>query len=185
MKQNKLFSTWDWIEATLLIILILGISSLVARSQTTNVVTVAWDPNPVEDVVTGYVVYYGLTSNTTTNKIPTVETQQAITNLTWNSEHWFYVTATNAVGLESDPSTVLNYTVPEQPTIPGAPKTLRIELKILSANQILGPFTNEVAHIGYRYTLPMELFVADVSSISAAGTNDEALLLLPPTPTGP
>lgn len=183
MKRNVLKKTWDWIELILLVLLILGISALVARSQTTNVVTVAWDPNPVEDVVTGYVVYYGLTSDTVTNKLATTETQQAITNLTWSAEHWFFVTATNAYGLESDPSTVLNYTVPEQPVIPGSPKTLRIELKILSATQILGPFTNEVASIGYRYTLPMELFVADVSSITVDDTNSEPVMLLPPTPS--
>jgi len=177
----KYHNTLGW--ACLLGTLLLLLTAAIARAQVTNIVTVAWDANPEPNI--GYVVHYGLTSDTVTNKLRTASLEQSITNLTWNAEHWFFVTATNEWGLESDPSTVLNYTVPAQPVKPAAPTTLLIELKLLSGNQILGPFTNNVANIEYRFEMPMQLFVANIESVKLTDESEPVINISPPLPIKP
>ena len=82
-------------------------------------VTVAWDPNPETDIA-GYRVYYGRVGTTVTNMVsPGTLTQQQVISLLPATQYWFYVTAFNAAGLESDPSQVLTYTTPvnQSPTV--------------------------------------------------------------------
>lgn len=82
-------------------------------------VTVAWDPNP-ETNIAGYNVYYGVVGASVTNKVsPGTTTQQQVINLQPQTQYWFYVTAFNTVGLESDKSAVLTYTTPinQAPTV--------------------------------------------------------------------
>ncbi|MBI1178175.1 hypothetical protein GC207_12140 [bacterium] len=82
-------------------------------------VTVAWDPNPEPDIA-GYNVYYGVVGSGVTNKVsPGTATQQQVISLKPQTQYWFYVTAFNTAGLESDPSQVLNYTTPvnQAPTV--------------------------------------------------------------------
>lgn len=75
-------------------------------------VSVAWDPNP-ETNIAGYNVYYGVVGTTLTNKVsPGTTTQQQVINLQPQTQYWFYVTALNTAGLESDKSVVLTYTTP-------------------------------------------------------------------------
>jgi hypothetical protein len=75
-------------------------------------VTVAWDPNPEPDIA-GYHVYYGVVGSGVTNKVsPGTTTQQQVISLQAQTQYWFYVTAFNTAGLESDPSETLTYTTP-------------------------------------------------------------------------
>lgn len=99
--------------------------SIILAATIGNSVTVAWDRNPEPDVDL-YKVYYGPVGSGTTNSVPAGNNlQQAVTNLTYDVEHWFYVTANNTVGLESDPSTVLTYTpILGAPPVPPASVTV-------------------------------------------------------------
>ncbi len=73
-------------------------------------VRVAWDPNP-ESNIQGYRIYYGRSAGGVTNVLDVGnQTTGAITNLAYSTPHFFYVTAYNTFGLESDPSEVLTYT---------------------------------------------------------------------------
>jgi len=84
-------------------------------------VTVAWDANPEPDI-SGYQVYYGTVSAGSTNVVPVIgNTQQEIAGLQPQQQYWFYVTAKNTAGLESDPSTILFYT-----TADNAPPTVTL-----------------------------------------------------------
>lgn len=97
-----------------------------------------WDNSP-DPTVTGYRVYYGGVTNIGTNEVhvytntvdaklgdsnvlayltakgyviaPTC-TVSAVSNLTVRLRYFFYVTAYEVNGLESDPSNVIYYTVP-------------------------------------------------------------------------
>lgn len=157
-----------------------------ATAQVTNVVTVAWDANPEPDEPEfSYRIYYGPDElEGLTNVLNVANAKQgSVTNLSWGVRHWFYVTASNAIGLESEPSEVLFYTLPPEPVAPAAPAAVTLELRIRSATQVLGPFTNEVAALRYRHALPMELFVAEISGITAE-TNGVGASATPPVPGG-
>ncbi len=81
-------------------------------------VTLAWDANPEPDVA-GYKIYFGSPAgsfdqvvdagNTTTTTIP---------NVTAGATYSFYATCYNTSGLESEPSNIVQYTIPlvEDPT---------------------------------------------------------------------
>lgn len=71
-------------------------------------VTVAWDPNPENDIA-GYNTYLGFVGTAVTNKLTTTNTEQPVINMALDTNYWFYVTAFNTSGLESDPSIVLTY----------------------------------------------------------------------------
>lgn len=91
-------------------------------------VTVAWDPNPETDIA-GYRVYYGRAGTTVTNVVtPGTATQQQVVSLLPATQYWFYVTAFNTAGLESDPSQVLTYTTPVNaaPTVTLGPDRIAI-----------------------------------------------------------
>lgn len=95
------------VGAVLILLLITGI---VSPAQT---VTLAWDPNPEPDVV-GYRLYYGPTNRSYTNSVNSVtnETKATVSGLTRGETYFFYVTASNDLGLESGQSTEIYYTVP-------------------------------------------------------------------------
>jgi len=75
-------------------------------------VRVAWDPNP-ESNIQGYRIYYGQSGSGSTSMIDVGnQTTGAVTNLAYSTPYFFYVTAYNNFGLESDPSESLAYTTP-------------------------------------------------------------------------
>lgn len=75
-------------------------------------VRIAWDPNP-ENNIAGYRIYFGQTSGGQTNIVEVGNnTVGSVTNLAFATSYFFYVTAYNVFGLESDPSETLNYTTP-------------------------------------------------------------------------
>ncbi len=99
-------------------------------------VTVAWDANPEPDI-SGYQVYYGVVSSGSTNVVPVSgSTQQQVAGLQPQRQYWFYVTAKNSAGLESDPSTVLFYT-----TADNAPPTVTLgdDARLVIAPAVIRP----------------------------------------------
>lgn len=68
--------------------------------------SLAWDPN-TEDTVIGYRLYFGLVGGNATNSMEVVSTTATVPNLPAGSNHFFFVTAFDAYGQESTPSTVL------------------------------------------------------------------------------
>jgi hypothetical protein len=97
----------------------IGLAAASAAQAAPDRVTVAWDANPEPDIAS-YNVYYGIVGSGVTNSIsPGSTTQQQVINLLPQTEYWFYVTAVNTAGLESDPSQVLTYTTPvnQAPTV--------------------------------------------------------------------
>jgi hypothetical protein len=106
-------------ELTKSILLAAWLGFAATAQATPDRVTVAWDPNPETDIA-GYNVYYGIVNSGVTNKVsPGKTTQQQVISLRAQTQYWFYVTAFNAAGLESDPSQVLSYTTPinQAPTV--------------------------------------------------------------------
>lgn len=74
-----------------------------------NTVTLAWDPSP-DPTVTGTFFYYGPVSTNTTNVfgVRSNVTVVVLSNvLDTNLTYWFFVTATNQYGVESEPSNVV------------------------------------------------------------------------------
>jgi VCBS repeat-containing protein len=81
-------------------------------AQTSQSVTLAWDPSPDPDVV-GYVVYCGGTSGVyayATNV--TNQTSAQMTGLQSGQTYFFAVTARDSLGMESLPSNEISYQVP-------------------------------------------------------------------------
>jgi hypothetical protein len=159
----------------ILLLLFLGIS--IGSSQVTNRVIVAWDANPEPDI-TGYFVRYGIEGSGETNvSIAGLETTNTITGLDWASRYWFFVTASNQF-LESEPSIVLFYDVMPEPVAPAVPTTITIEIELLSASGVHGPFQSVAT---YQFTRTNEFFFADVKSITVS-TSGPVSIVPPPLP---
>lgn len=107
------------------------ISALLLLSSTASFaanVTLAWDPNPPEEKVTSYTVYWGNTSRTAqgfteyeNSKVCGNVTECSVDVPAWRGTTYFAVTATNAQGLSSDYSAEVSqdftpYTSPSVPT---------------------------------------------------------------------
>ncbi len=75
-------------------------------------VTLAWDPNQEPDVA-GYRLYYGTPAGTFDTVVNTGNvTNHTVVDLHPGATYSFYVTCYNTSGLESEPSNVVEYTVP-------------------------------------------------------------------------
>lgn len=96
---------------------------LAATAAHARDVTVAWDPNPPAENVTGYVLHYGATSRATPG-FSGYDTQVDVHNVTETTLDlapgtYLALTAYNAAGLSSDYSVELQ--VQPVPTSPGSP----------------------------------------------------------------
>lgn len=82
---------------------------LAGAAQATSV-TLAWSASP-DASVTGYRIYYGATAGGTTNR---VEVGPALTctvsNLVAGTNYFFFATAYDGLGVESEPSNTITYT---------------------------------------------------------------------------
>ena len=81
--------------------------------------TLLWNQNP-EPNIAGYKVFHGEVNTSPTMINVGNVLSRAFTNLVAGRTYFFYVTAYNTAGLESNPSQTLNYTSPAQnqpPTI--------------------------------------------------------------------
>ena len=110
-------------------------------------VTLAWNRNP-EAEVCGYNVYVSDRSPGMRARVGLVPvriecgnaTNFTVTNLAAGRTYWFYVTAITRAGLESEPSGVVQYSVPG---LPPEPPGVRVWLEV--ATDLGGPWSNVVA----------------------------------------
>jgi hypothetical protein len=78
----------------------------------TQSITLAWDPS-TDPTVAGYNIYHGVTSRTYTNMVDAGNvTGVTITGLVEGTTYFIAATAYNLLGLESDYSGEVSYTVP-------------------------------------------------------------------------
>jgi hypothetical protein len=85
------------------------LSSLAAKN-----IVLTWNPSAQTNIV-GYSVYYGMASHHYTEKISLASSKAVISDLVENKTYYFAVTASNDLGLESNPSDEVIYTVPPVP----------------------------------------------------------------------
>jgi hypothetical protein len=122
---NKVVSSLRKRLSTAVPILLTLVSTLfVSNSTFAAQVTLVWnassDPN-----VTGYDIYYGVASRSYTNKIDVGNTTNAtISGLVEGVTYYFAATAYNVLGIESDFSGEVSYTVPVSGPAPNNPPTL-------------------------------------------------------------
>ena len=103
---------------------------VLTRADALPRVQVAWDPNP-ESNIAGYRIYWGPIGGAETNSTDVgFATTGAITDLDFETTYFFFVTAYNFFGLESDPSAVLEYTTPQprSPRIMSPPLATEVDL---------------------------------------------------------
>ena len=101
---------------------LLGLSALFLAwsplAQATQSVTLAWDRS-TDATTTGYKLYYTDVATATTSAINAGNvTSNTVSGLTETKTYSFYVVAYNASAVESVPSNLINYTVPNVNTAP-------------------------------------------------------------------
>lgn len=81
-------------------------------------VTLAWSPSP-DSSVTGYHLYYGQTFVSPTNRLDVgMGLTATVTNLESGLTYFFYATAYDASGVESEPSNLITHTPTSGPSSP-------------------------------------------------------------------
>ena len=112
----------------------------------TQSVTLAWNPSPDTNVV-GYKVYYGIASRTYTNVVDVGDvTNATISGLVEGVTYYFAVTAYRSLGIESDYSAEVAYTVPIGGGTGNQPPTLN-PIANLTINESAGLQTVTLAGI--------------------------------------
>ena len=97
-----------WSIMTLILALIVTTLSTLHAAE----VTLAWDPN-LEPDIAGYRLYYGQPPGTEAGAIELGNfTTYTVEDLTEGATYFFYVTCHSTMGLESEPSNTIEYTVP-------------------------------------------------------------------------
>lgn len=106
--------------------------------QAASSVTLAWEPSP-DPTVVGYNLYSGVASGTYTNKLDVGSaTNGSIFGLVELVTYFFAVTAYDALGLESDFSNELSFTVP------GGRSTMQIHA--VTGGQFVLPVSGPAGH---------------------------------------
>jgi hypothetical protein len=101
-------------------------------------VTLIWNPS-TDPNVTGYNVYYGVASRTYTNKLDVGSaTNATVRGLVIGAAYYFAATAYNLLGVESDYSSEVSYTVP---TPQPRPVVITLVASVLSSPDPGGPWT--------------------------------------------
>ena len=107
----------------ILAIIVLLISTVISASPAS--VTLAWDANTEPDIA-GYRMYFGSPVGSYSEIVNCGNvTNLTIETLIPGNTYAFYVTCYNTSGLESEPSNVVQYTVPINK--PASPRTLRFD----------------------------------------------------------
>src|SRR5205823_3436364 len=103
-----------WCGVPRLVLLAFVLQLTLARGIAHSV-TLAWDPNQEPDIA-GYNLYYGEVSRIFRTKIDVGNvTSATVPNLAEGMTYFFFVTAYNTSGLESDPSNEVIYKVNSPP----------------------------------------------------------------------
>ena len=123
------------------ILLLVSLSCYAAVPSMGQSVELAWNPSR-GSTIAGYRLYYGGASQTYTNTVDAGNaTSVTVSNLTAGSTYFFAVTAYDLIGLESEFSQEISYTVPA---------SARLEVRPLAGGQMLvtgrGP-------VGYSYDI--------------------------------
>jgi len=104
----------------------------------TQSITLAWDQG-ADPTVIGYNLYHGVTSRTYTNMVDAGNaTKATISGLVEGVTYFIAVTAYNILGLESDYSDELSYTVPRGPA--------SVQLRVTPVRQAIVTVTGQVGH---------------------------------------
>lgn len=83
------------------------------KGMSLNSVTVAWNPS-TDPMVTGYIIYHGVESRSYTNKFDVAnDITHTISNLNAGVEYFIAATAYNVIGLQSDYSDEISFTILE------------------------------------------------------------------------
>jgi hypothetical protein len=99
-------------------------------------VSLLWDPSPDSNAV-GYAVYYGTVGTPTPNRIDVGNVTNApVNSLQPGLTYFFYVTAYDSARNESDPSNVINYTVPSSSSSNNTPWLGTISNQVVRANTL-------------------------------------------------
>lgn len=132
---------------------------------TTGNVKIGWDPNPVSDQVTGYKLYSAPAE--TGPFLPLLSVGGSVTNAVHTNAPvgiiWYYLTATNFWGLESDPSEKVH--TPAGPTSVTNVTIVRIPTGV-QVNWAANPTNQEIK----SYLVYASTNVADISSFAVIGT---------------
>ncbi|HET7624075.1 MAG TPA: fibronectin type III domain-containing protein, partial [Verrucomicrobiae bacterium] len=125
---------WCWTRRGFLTLLVFSCALFGLQSAfASQSVTLQWSPS-TDSSVTGYNIYYGVASRNYTNKVTVGNvTNATVTGLQEGVTYYFAATAFNAIGLESDFSEEVSYTVPVSAT-DNQPPTLTA-LSNLSINE--------------------------------------------------
>jgi hypothetical protein len=108
-KNVQLNRLGSGLRSLLVVCLLVALVTPLAAAQR---LTLMWDPSE-DPSVTGYKVYYEEVGSGITNVVDAGESNTVtLTNLAPTLTYRFYVSAYNAEGLESDPSNVLQLTIP-------------------------------------------------------------------------
>ena len=115
-----------------LLALLLLLSTVASRAQSTSSVTLAWDPSPTTNTPITYKLYQGTATGvyTLTNNVGTNLTATA-TNLVRGTTYFWAVTANLTVDTNIVLESVFSGEVSYQPLIPPSPPTL---LRIVVGN---------------------------------------------------
>ncbi len=141
----------------LLVLAVLGapVSALGGPNPPTQSITLAWDPI-TDPTVVGYNFYLGVASRTYTNMVDVGNTTRVtVSGLIVGTTYFMAVTAYNLLGLESDYSAELGYTVP---------KSSIVQLTVASDKQVTVTVTGQA---GYSYDI---LATEDLSVWTTIGT---------------
>ncbi len=101
-------------------------------------VTLAWNPS-ADANVTGYRLYYGNTSRNYSNVVTVGPNSTTVTGLSEGATYYFSVTTVNNLGLESNPSNEISYTVPS--------KRARLQLLFSPTKQVILRVTGQPGHL--------------------------------------
>lgn len=147
----------------------------------TNVVgnvTLAWDASPSTNV-TGYNVYYGLTSKNYTSLFDAGNNlNYTITNLTRGMTYYFAVTAHTITGVESVYSDEINYMIPvtnQPPVITNLPPTIS---DIPNQNIFANYTSPKIPFTVYDVDSPINLLSLSLLSSNTTLINSNSFLLV-------
>src|SRR5438445_2946175 len=159
----------------------LGIGLLGVSAFGVQDVTLAWDAS-TDTSVTGYNIYYGLASGNYTNKVSVGNvTNATVPALVEGMIYFFAATASNASGLESDPSNEVSYSVPTTAT--NQPPTLN-SVSDLTINENAGLQTVNLTGITPGATNETQTLIVTAASSNQSLVPNPAVNYASPNTTG-
>jgi hypothetical protein len=168
-------------RAVLAVLLVGSLGALQYSTLALQSVSLAWSPSPDTNVV-GYRVYYGVASRTYTNMVDVgAATNATISGLVEGSTYYFAATAYNILGLESDYSAEVFYTVPGGPV--NQPPTLNA-INSVTINEDAGQQTVNLSGISSGASNEVQTLTVTASSGNTAVIPNPTVSYSSPNSTG-